>query len=45
MVSQDSVRIMLMAEALDGLDPQVAGIENAYLNAPCYGKIWTRGGL
>ena len=43
-VSRDLVRIMLMIVALNDIDLQVADTENAYLNAPCRKKIWTRAG-
>ena len=43
-VSRDSVQIMLMIAALNGLDLQAADIDNAYLTAPCREKIWTRSG-
>ena len=43
-VSRDSVRICLLAAALNDLDILSADIENAYLAAPCAEKIWTRGG-
>ena len=43
-VSRDSVRICLLAAALNELDIMSADIENAYLTAPCAEKIWTRGG-
>ena len=43
-VSRDSVRICLLAAALNDLDILSADIENAYLTAPCAEKIWTRGG-
>ena len=43
-VSQYSLRIMLMIAALKNLDLQAADIENSYLTAPCREKIWTRSG-
>ena len=43
-VSRYLVQIMLMIAALKYLDLQAAGIENAYLTAPCRKKIWTRAG-
>ena len=44
-VPRDSVRIILMIAALNGLDIQGADIENAYLTAPCGEKVWMRGGI
>eukprot|EP00980_Cylindrotheca_fusiformis_P022162 scaffold9066_cov80-Cylindrotheca_fusiformis.AAC.1 len=43
-VSRDSVRIMLLVAALNGLDVQGADIQNAYLNAPNREKVWIRAG-
>ena len=43
-VARDSVRICLLAAALNDLEVMSADIENAYLTAPCAEKIWTRGG-
>ena len=40
-VSRDSVRIALLAVALDGLDIKACDIQNAYLNAPCHEKVYT----
>ena len=44
-VSRDSVRIILLIAALNNLDIQGADIENAYLTAPCRGKVWMKGGI
>ena len=44
MVSRDSVRICLLAAALNDLDVQAGDIENAYLTAPNREKKWTRAG-
>ena len=38
-VSQDSVRIILMIAALNGLEISSCDIQNAYLTAPCREKI------
>ena len=43
-VSQDLVQIMLMIAALNDIELQAAGINNAYLTAPCHKKIRTRSG-
>ena len=43
-VSQYSVRTMIMIAELNDLDLQDADIENAYLTAPCRENIWTRAG-
>eukprot|EP00980_Cylindrotheca_fusiformis_P001039 scaffold282_cov121-Cylindrotheca_fusiformis.AAC.1 len=43
-VSRDSVRLMLLVAALNGLDVQGADIQNAYLNAPNREKVWIRAG-
>ena len=43
-VSRDSVRICLLAAALNDLDVQSGDIENAYLTAPNREKKWTRAG-
>ena len=40
-VSRDSVRIILLAAALDGLQVVACDIQNAYLTASCREKIWT----
>jgi hypothetical protein len=40
-VSQESVQIALLLAALNGLDVRCADIQNAYLHAPCWEKIWT----
>ena len=43
-VSRDSVRIALTMAALNGLTVMACDIQNAYLNADCREKIWTRAG-
>jgi len=43
-VSRESVRIAFMIAALNDLEIFAADVENAYLNAPCREKIWTRAG-
>ena len=43
-VSRDSVRICLLAAALNDLDVQAGDIENAYLTALTREKKWTRAG-
>jgi len=43
-VSCKSVCIAFLVAALNNLDIFVAGIGNAYLNAPCCEKIWTQAG-
>ena len=39
-VSCDSVRIILMIAALNGLEISSCGIQNAYFTAPCREKIY-----
>ena len=43
-VSRDSVRIILLAVALNGLQVMACDIQNAYLTANCREKIWTYAG-
>ena len=43
-VARDSVRIMLLVAALNGLDVQSGDIQNAYLTAPNKEKHWMRAG-
>ena len=43
-VSRDSVRIILLVAALNGLNIMACGIQNAYLTAGCREKIWTIAG-
>ena len=43
-VSRDSIRILLMIAALNGLDVLACDIQNAYLTAPCREKVWTIAG-
>ena len=43
-VSRDSVRISFMLEALNDIDVIDTNIGNAYLNAACREKIWTKAG-
>ena len=43
-VSRDSVRIILLAAALNGLQVMACDIQNAYLTANCREKIWTYAG-
>jgi len=43
-VSRESVRIAFLVAALNDLEVFAADIGNAYLNAPCREKIWTRAG-
>ena len=44
MVSRDSVRIIFLVAALNGLDVQGADIQNAYLIAPNKEKLWMKAG-
>ena len=44
LVSKDSVRICLTISALNDIDIIAADIENAYLLAPCWWKIWLQAG-
>ena len=41
-VSRESVRIALTIAALNGLSVLTGDLENAYLQAPCEEKVWTR---
>ena len=43
-VSRDSVRIVLTIAALNELSVMACDIQNAFLNAECREKIWTRAG-
>ena len=43
-VSRDSVRIIFLVAALNGLDVQGADIQNAYLIAPNKEKLWMKAG-
>jgi len=43
-VSRESVRAAFLLAALNDLDVFAADVGNAYLNAPCREKIWTRAG-
>ena len=43
-VSRDSVRIILLTAALNGLQVMACDIQNAYLTANCREKIWTYAG-
>ena len=43
-VSRDSVRIILLVVALNGLNIMACDIQNAYLMADCREKIWTIAG-
>ena len=43
-ISQDSVRIILLAKALNGLQVMACDIQNAYLTANCREKICTYAG-
>ena len=43
-VARDSVRILLLIAALNGLDILACDIQNAYLTAECREKIYTRAG-
>ena len=43
-VSRDSVRIILLVAALNGLNIMACDIQNAYLTADCHEKIWTIAG-
>ena len=40
-VSRESVRIAFTYAALDGLDVWAAGVQNAFLHAPCSEKYYT----
>jgi hypothetical protein len=44
-VPRDSVRLVFLIAALDGVDIMSCDLENAYLNAPCREKIWFEGGV
>ena len=44
-VSRDSVRLILLVAALNGLNIMACDIQNAYLMADCSEKIWTIDGL
>ena len=43
-VSRDSVRIILLIVALNGLQVMACDIQNAYLTVNCLEKIWTYAG-
>ena len=43
-VSRDSVRIILLAAALNGLQVMACDIQNTYLTTNCHEKIWTYAG-
>jgi len=43
-VSRESVRVAFLLAALNDLDVFAVDVGNAYLNAPCREKIWTRAG-
>ena len=43
-VSRDSVRIILLITALNGLQVMACDIQNAYLTVNCHEKIWTYAG-
>ena len=43
-VSRDSVRIAFTIAELNGFDVMCCDVGNAYLNAPCGGKVWFLGG-
>ena len=43
-VSRDSVRIIVLAAPLNGLQVVACDIQNAYLTASCHEKIWTYAG-
>ena len=43
-VSQDSVHIILLITALNDLKIMACAIQNAYLMADCWEKIWTYAG-
>ena len=43
-VARDSVRIMLLAAALNNLDVQCVDVQNPYLNADNKEKVWLRAG-
>ena len=43
-VSRDSVRIILLIVALNGLQVMACDIQNTYLTANCHEKIWTYAG-
>ena len=43
-VSRDSVRIILTIASLNSLEVSSCDIGNAYLNAPCWEKLWTVAG-
>ena len=43
-LSRDSVRIILLTAALNGLQVMASDIQNAYLTANCHEKIWTQAG-
>jgi len=43
-VSRESVRVAFLLASLNDLDVFAADVGNAYLNAPCREKIWTKAG-
>ena len=44
-VSRDRVHIAFLVAELNDLDVMAYDVGNAYLNAPCRGKIWFVAGL
>jgi len=43
-VSRESVQVAILLAALNDLDLFAADVGNAYLNAPCWEKIWCKAG-
>ena len=43
-VTRESVRRAFIIAGLNNLDIFACGIVNAYLHAPCQGKLWTKSG-
>jgi len=43
-MSRESIQVAFLLAALNDLELFAANVGNAYLNAPCQGKIWCRAG-
>ena len=43
-VTKESVRLEFLVAGLDDLENFACDIGNEYLNAPCWGKLWTEAG-
>ena len=44
-VTRDNVRLEFLIAGMSNLDICACNIVNAYLNAPCREKMWTKAGL